>query len=114
MKNTTSISRADVLRTTWQIVRKSRLRFGVALKRAWAASRAKAALATTDERGIWLTFRKVDGTVRTVLGTRNMAYIPAEHQPKSTGKPDAHTIAYFDIWDGAWKCFRADSLLRVG
>ncbi|MDB5241411.1 MAG: 2, Sm-like beta-barrel fold [Spirosoma sp.] len=113
MKNQ-SISRADVLRTTWQIVRKSRLRFGVALKRAWAAIRAKAALATTDERGIWLSFRKVDGSVRNVLATRNMAYIPAELQPKNTGKPETHTIAYFDIWNEAWKCFRADSLLQIG
>ncbi|MDB5240070.1 MAG: hypothetical protein JWP57_695 [Spirosoma sp.] len=81
MKNQ-SISRADVLRTTWLLVRKSRLRFGEAPKRAWAAIRAKLALATTDERGIWLSFCKVDGTVRNVLATRNMTHIPDDQPPK--------------------------------
>ena len=109
----TNTHRADVLRTTWQLVRKSGLSFGKALRKAWAAIRAKIQLATTDERGIWIEFMKIDGSIRRVLATRNPAHIPADKQPKQSEKT-TNCVAYFDIWNNAWKCFRADSLLKIG
>lgn len=91
-------------------LRKAGLSLAEALRKAWAAIRAKIKLATTDERGIWLSFRKVDGTIRNVLATRNLAHVPATQHGK-TGKSHPLTIAYYDIWEGGWKCFRADNLL---
>lgn len=110
----TNTDRADVLRMTWQLVRKSALSFGTALKKAWAAIHAKIKLATTDERGIWLEFRKVDNTIRRVLATRNPKHIPASEKPKQPEKKATNCVAYFDIWNAQWKCFRADSLIQVG
>ena len=117
MKNNTftlklsNADRKDVLRMTWQLIRKNGFRFGQALAKAYSAIRAKLKLATTDERGIWLKFRKVDGSIRNVLGTRNPAYIPDSDKPKTGGKADSNCVAYYDIWDAKWKCFRADMLI---
>lgn len=110
----TNGDRADVLRMAWQLIRKSGLSFGNALKKAWAAIRAKILLRQTDERGIWLQFKKVDGTIRNVLATRNLAHVPSDKQPKQSGKPDGNTVTYFDIWESAWKSFRADFLISIG
>jgi len=102
------------LMTLANILRKAGKTMSDALKSAWAAMRAKVLLDRTDERGIWLVFKKVDGTVRSVLATRNLAHVPADKQPKQTGKPAGNTITYFDIWEQAWKSFRADSLISIG
>lgn len=95
-------------------LRKAGHSWATAMKRAWAAIRAKLALANTDERGTWLTFRKVDGTIRNVLATRNLTHIPAQQHPKNGDSQAGVTIRYYDIWEGGWKCFRADSLLKIG
>ncbi|MCX6218368.1 SH3 beta-barrel fold-containing protein [Spirosoma sp.] len=106
--------RPSVLRLTWQLIRKSGLAFGEALKKAYAAIRAKLILSQTDERGVWIQFKKVDGTIRSVLATRNTAHIPTDKQPKQAGTPETNTIKYFDIWANQWKSFQADALISIG
>lgn len=84
-----------------------------ALTNAWASLQLKKRLETTDERGEMIRFIKDDGTERWALATRNLAHIPADKHPKN-GKPDSTTsltVRFFDLFEGAWRSFRADRLI---
>lgn len=107
----TNANRADVLRTAWQLVKKTGLHFGEALRRAYVAIRAKLALATSDKFGCFIIYKKADGTTRTAFGTRNPAYIPTDKQPKTGGSGTGLTIPYYDFEAEDWRCFRVDTLL---
>lgn len=105
-------TRRDVFSTAWALVRKSGLRFADALRKAWAGIKLKLSLATTDDKGKWVDFVKTDGTTRHILATRNPAHIPAAQHPKGGTKPASMlTVAFYDLFEGEWKCCRVDSLI---
>jgi hypothetical protein len=54
-------------------------------------------------------FKKVDGTLRTAVGTTNLSTIPTEHHPKGTGHPSENSVRFFDIEKREW---RSVSILR--
>jgi hypothetical protein len=56
-----------------------------------------------DRAVVHFAFRKLDGTLRTAVGTRNLSSIPIAHQP-SSGKPSStRVIAYFDVEKQLWR-----------
>jgi len=58
---------------------------------------------------VQFAFKKVDGTLRTAVGTTNLATIPTEHHPKGTGNPSDKSVRFFDIEKREW---RSVSILR--
>lgn len=61
-----------------------------------------------------ITFIKKDGTERLIRPTLSESVIPAEKQPKGTGKAKADdTIAVFDKDKQEWRSMRYDSIKRV-
>lgn len=58
---------------------------------------------------VQFAFKKVDGTLRTAVGTTNLATIPTESHPKGTGNPSEKAVRFFDIEKKEW---RSVSILR--
>lgn len=100
------------MRTAWKLVQKCGFSLRDAIIRAWKLVRLKIELATTDEKGKWIKYRKIStGEVRQALATRNIDHVPAVHKPKTTGVGDLLTITYFDLLADGWRCFKADQLI---
>jgi hypothetical protein len=58
---------------------------------------------------VQFAFKKVNGTLRTAVGTTNLTTIPTEHHPKGTGNPSDKSVRFFDIEKREW---RSVSVLR--
>jgi hypothetical protein len=52
---------------------------------------------------VQFAFKKVDGTLRTAVGTTNLATIPTDHHPKGTGTPSDRSVRFFDIEKREWR-----------
>ncbi|GAB3278186.1 hypothetical protein GCM10027347_52420 [Larkinella harenae] len=100
----------NVFELAWNLVRKSGMSMVDALKRAWAVVKLKLSLSNTDERGMWVKFKKVNGEVTERLVTRTLAYVPAEHLPKNS-KVEGLTLPMFDLIKGAWISARVENLI---
>ena len=63
-----------------------------------------------------VTFTKKDGTVRVMQCTLNEAMIPAEHQPKDSGKTtkmNDTVLPVFDTENQGWRSFAIDAITDV-
>ena len=65
---------------------------------------------------LWVTFRKVDGSERRMLCTKNPdiiseSYIPGEKRTDREHKTPAGVIPVYDIEKRSWRSFRADSVI---
>ena len=58
---------------------------------------------------VQFAFKKVDGTLRTAVGTTQLSAIPIESHPKGTGNPSDKSVRFFDIEKREW---RSVSILR--
>ena len=59
-----------------------------------------------------ITFRKKDGTVRVLLGTTDLAKIPANDHPKGGRAPNGTIVAY-DLKKMAWRSFIPKTVISV-
>ena len=61
-----------------------------------------------------VTFRKADGTLRTMLASTNPMYIP-DYDPEAepSGAWSNETLRVIDTELGEWRSFRYDSVLNV-
>ena len=67
-----------------------------------------------NESTIAVTFTKKDGTDRRLLCTKQMDLIPADKQPKGTGKPvTGDSVAAFDIEKQEWRSFNTSSIKHI-
>ena len=99
-----TVSRADVMRLTWQLVRSTKLSFATALKQAWAAIRLKAEMLI---KPISFYYRKGDGTTRYAVGNYTSA-----SETSGQGKPASPLVMrYFDTIANGWRSFRIDRLI---
>jgi|LauGreDrversion4_2_1035121.scaffolds.fasta_scaffold3155801_1 hypothetical protein len=48
-------------------------------------------------------FKKKDGTLRTAVGTTNLATIPSEAHPKGTGNPSNLSVRFYDMEKREWR-----------
>ena len=67
-----------------------------------------------SESNITLTFKKKDGTLRTMYCTKNLNNIPAEKHPKGSNKlVSDNTITVFDLQLNEWRSFVVSNLVRL-
>jgi len=59
-----------------------------------------------------ITFTKVDGTIRTIVGTLNRELIPPEKLPKGTSKSQNEDVQpVYEVDLDQWRSFRWDSVI---
>lgn len=67
-----------------------------------------------NEGMVEFTFRKKNGEVRNMFGTRNMSYVPDEMKPKGgMNSKSEHIVTVFDLENMSWRSFDIDSVLEV-
>ena len=63
------------------------------------------------------SFRKLDGSTRIAVGTRNLDIIEASGGkaalPKGLRTPSPKVLTFFDLIKREWRCFRRDRLLKM-
>ena len=60
------------------------------------------------------TFKKKDGTMRTVLASKCKTIIPDHAKPKGTGGPYTEMqVRFFDVALGAWRSCRLENIVSV-
>jgi hypothetical protein len=52
---------------------------------------------------VQFAFKKVDGTLRTAVGTTNLATIPTESHPKGVRESSPKQVTFFDIEKREWR-----------
>lgn len=48
-------------------------------------------------------FKKLDGDLRTAVGTTNLGSIPIEHHPTGRGQSPSSVVRFFDVEKQAWR-----------
>jgi hypothetical protein len=48
-------------------------------------------------------FKKLDGTLRTAVGTTNLATIPAENHPRGVRQSSPNAVVFFDVEKREWR-----------
>lgn len=93
-----------VFKTAWQIA-SNFTTFAEALKHAWQTIKLKYAMMNGV---VEFSYRKVDGSIRTAVGTLQVPHVNYEFKGKaSTNK----TLAYFDLEQGAFRSFKIENLI---
>lgn len=66
-----------------------------------------------DENWVRIEFTKIDGTLRSMLCTRNFVEIPNDQKPSGTKKAvNESVLNVFDLEKQAWRSIRVDNILR--
>ncbi len=52
---------------------------------------------------VQFAFKKLDGTLRTAVGTTDLSTIPVDHHPKGTGTTSEKSVRFFDIEKREWR-----------
>ena len=52
---------------------------------------------------VMFAFKKLDGTLRTAVGTTNLSTIPSEHHPKGSREPSPRVVVFFDVEKREWR-----------
>jgi len=59
--------------------------------------------AKLNEGTVQFAFKKLDGTLRTAVGTTSLESIPLENHPSGNGQSPASVVVYFDMGKNAWR-----------
>lgn len=54
-------------------------------------------------------FKKVDGSIRTAVGTTNLSLIDKDFHPKGIKKCSDKIIPFFDLEKNSWRSLKSDS-----
>lgn len=55
-------------------------------------------------RGIvQFAFKKLDGSLRTAVGTTNLSNVPVDHHPQGVRESSPKVVVYFDIEKKEWR-----------
>lgn len=52
---------------------------------------------------VQFAFKKLDGTLRTAVGTTNLATIPQESHPRGVRQSSPNVVVFFDLEKSAWR-----------
>jgi hypothetical protein len=109
----TTISKSSVMTRAWSLVRSASLSMGAALSRAWKELKLQAVKEAMQIGFLWITFRKIDGSICTKKATRKLDLIPDPDKPKGSGGAAGSpaVLAFYSETDHAWRSFRTDNLL---
>jgi len=57
-----------------------------------------------NEGTVQFAFKKLDGTLRTAVGTTHLESVPQEHHPSGNGGESSRaSVRYFDMGKNAWR-----------
>jgi hypothetical protein len=51
---------------------------------------------------VQFAYKKLDGNLRTAIGTTSLENVPVDHQPKG-GESSPKVVVYFDLQKGEWR-----------
>ncbi len=91
------ISRSTIMQATWKLV-KAGATLSVAMSQAWKEARIGAVKQALTAGFVWVTFRKVDGTVTTRKATRNADLVPDPNKPRG-GAAAGSAIPFYSETD---------------
>ena len=98
--------RKRVMKTAWQIFRRSTLTWRGSMLKAWML--VKATIAMTKGRVEFL-YRKMDGTFRKAVGT--LADLPYTSKGRKGTKSPHSTVCYWDLEKEAFRSFRVENFI---
>jgi hypothetical protein len=52
---------------------------------------------------VQFAFKKLDGSLRTAIGTTNLSTIPSEHHPKGSRESSPRVVVFFDVEKREWR-----------
>jgi len=52
---------------------------------------------------VQFAFKKLDGSLRTAVGTTNLSNVPVDHHPKGVREASSKVTVYFDIEKKEWR-----------
>ncbi len=52
---------------------------------------------------VQFAFKKLDGTLRTAVGTTSLTSIPVDHHPKGVKESSPRQVCFFDLEKGSWR-----------
>ena len=55
------------------------------------------------EGAVQFAFRKLDGSLRTAIGTTNLSSIPAESHPRGVRESSDKVVTFFDVEKREWR-----------
>lgn len=100
--------RSRVMKTAWQIYRRTSATWQKSLKRAWSV--VKATLAMTKGK-VEFCYLKMDGSLRNAVGT--LRNIPITPKGQKGNKSPHALVCYWDLECGAFRSFRVENFLEV-
>ena len=107
-----TISKPSVMSWAWSLVRSAGLSISAALSRAWKELKLQAVKDAPTAGFLYVTFRKVDGSICTKKANFRMDLISDSDKPKGSGAAGtAAVLAFHSDTDYAWRSFRSDNLL---
>ena len=56
-----------------------------------------------NEGTVQFAFKKLDGTLRTAVGTTSLETVPVEHHPSGEGTSSDASVRYFDMGKNQWR-----------
>ena len=56
-----------------------------------------------SQRVVQFAFRKLDGSLRTAVGTTNLSNVPVDHHPQGVRESSPKVVVYFDIEKKEWR-----------
>lgn len=59
--------------------------------------------ARLNEGTVQFAFKKLDGNLRTAVGTTNLDTIPVDAHPTGKGKSATSVVTFFDLTKNAWR-----------
>ncbi len=105
-----TFTRSTVMQAAWKLV-KTGATLSAAMSQAWKETRIEAVKQALTADFVWITFRKVDGTLTTRKSTRNADLVPDPDNPRG-GAASRATIPFYSETDAGWRSFRTDNLIR--
>jgi hypothetical protein len=103
------ISRSTVMQAAWKLI-KADATLSAAMSQAWKEAKIKAVKEALTLGFVWITFRKVDGTLTTRKATRNADLMPDPNKPKSSAAA-GEVIPFYSETDHGWRSFKCDNLV---
>lgn len=99
--------RSQVFKRAHEIARSTGKTFAICLVKAWQIYRLKKQMLKGTVK---FAFEKVDGTIRYAYGTLEQKFLG---DVQGLRKPNPKVVNYYDMEKLAFRCFRADNLVRI-
>lgn len=101
--------RHEVMTIAHKIFGLAEMSWSIALKKAWMVVK----LISRMHKGVVsFQYQKIDGSIRTAKGT--LVKTITDLLVNGKGKSNDKTVAYFDIEQQGFRCFKVENILTIG